>query len=57
MPKSQQSKPQSSHQLYDVEKILDKKILENKVKYLVKWVGYDLEECNFNFYTFYLIIL
>jgi hypothetical protein len=26
---------------YDVEKIVDKKIEKGKVKYLVKWVGWD----------------
>lgn len=30
-----------SEQIYDVEKILDKKLFDGKLYYLIKWVGYD----------------
>ena len=30
---------------YEVEKILDLKIVRGKLKYLVNWVRYELKEC------------
>jgi hypothetical protein len=30
--------------MYDVEKILDKRVQYGKVDYLVKWQGYDSDE-------------
>ena len=30
---------------YHVEKILDKKRIKGKIKYLIKWKGYSMKEC------------
>ena len=35
----------SEDQLYNVEKILDKKKVGGKVLYKVKWEGYDIDQC------------
>lgn len=35
----------SSDEYYEVEDILDKKIENNDVQYLVKWKGYNFSEC------------
>jgi len=34
--------PETDHEEYEVEAILDKRMLRNKPQYLVKWLGYPL---------------
>lgn len=45
MPKSS-NKLYGQQQLYDVERILDKKLDNGVVKYLVKWCGYSTNDSN-----------
>jgi hypothetical protein len=36
--------PESDHEEYEVETILDKRILRNRPQYLIKWMGYPLHD-------------
>jgi hypothetical protein len=36
--------PESNHEEYEVETILDKRILRNRPQYLIKWMGYPLHD-------------
>lgn len=53
MPKS--SNKLSGQQLYDVERILDKKLDNGVIKYLVKWSGYSTDDSNQIFLYFFSV--
>ena len=36
--------PETQHEEYEVEAILDKNLIRKKVLYLIKWAGYPLHE-------------
>jgi hypothetical protein len=36
--------PNTEHEEYEVETILDKRILRKKPQYLIKWLGYPLHD-------------
>jgi len=44
MEKEENNK-ENDEQLYEVEKILDRKKIKGKYKYLIKWKGYSMDEC------------
>ncbi|ORD99830.1 HP1 [Hepatospora eriocheir] len=39
----------TSEDVYEVEKILDDRINNNKKQYLIKWLGYPLDECTWEY--------
>ncbi|ORD96468.1 HP1 [Hepatospora eriocheir] len=39
----------TSEDVYEVEKILDDRINNNKKQYLIKWLGYSLDECTWEY--------
>ena len=41
----EEDKKENDEQLYEVEKILDRKKIKGKYKYLIKWKGYSMDEC------------
>ena len=36
---------ENEEQLYEVERILNRKKIKGKYKYLIKWKGYSMKEC------------
>jgi Chromo (CHRromatin Organisation MOdifier) domain len=50
-------KNSNKQQLYDVERILDKKLENGVVKYLVKWSGYSLDESIYKCFEIFWIDL
>jgi len=45
--KSQSKKSSNLKNYFIVEKILDKKIEKNRLKYKIKWLNYPMNQCKF----------